>query len=223
MHNAAPESDMSPSGRIRLAALGALALLATACISVDIGKDTAQQAQFRIVDSAATPAAAARSSGRDLVVAPQPSSSVDDSFSLAFSRQPNQRAAYQFATWSDRPSNRLAQLLVDRLGARRSFASVTLAGRGVAGDVQLNLSVNDFYHDASATPGAARVEIAAELIDRSSRRLIARQTFSASAPVSAANAAAAAAALGVASTKVLDDLVAWIEARTAPSTLARTN
>lgn len=214
---------MNPLGRLRLVTLAALALLATACVSVDIGKDTAQQAQFRIVDGAATPVPATRSSGRDLVVAPQPSSSVDDSFSLAFSRQPNQRAAYQFATWSDRPSNRLAQLLVDRLAARRSFASVTLAGRGIAGDVQLNLSVNDFYHDAAATPGAARIEVAAELVDRGSRRLIARQTFSASAPVNPANAAAAAAALGVASTKVLDDLVAWIEAKAAPSTLASVN
>jgi len=206
--------------RIRFAALGALALLTTACISVDVGKDTAQQAQFRIVDGGATPVAATRSSGRDLIVAAQPSSSVDDSFSLAFSRQLNQRAAYQFATWNDRPSNRLAQLVVDRLAARRSFASVALAGRGIGGDVQLNLSVNDFYHDAAATPGTARVEVAAELVDRSTRKLIARQTFAASAPVNPANAAAAAAALGLASTKVLDDLVAWTEAKAAPAALA---
>lgn len=214
---------MSLPARIRFAMLSTLALLATACISVDIGKDTAQQTQFRIVDGAAAAPAATRSSGRDLIVAAQPSSSLDDSFSLAFSRQPNQRAAYQFATWNDRPSSRLAQLLVDRLAARRSFASVALAGRGTAGDLQLNLSVNDFYHDVAATPGSARVEISAELIDRNSRKLVARQTFSASAPVDPANAAAAAAALGVASTRVLDELVGWLEAKAAPSTLARAN
>lgn len=211
---------MSLHLRIRLLMLAALALMTAACISVDIGKDTAQQSQFRIVDGAALPVAVARSNGRELVVAPQPSSSVDDSFSLAFSRQPGQRAAYQFASWSDRPSSRLAQLLVDRLAARRSFGSVALAGRGVAGDLLLNLSVSDFFHDATASPGTARVTIDVELIDRGARKLIARQSFAASAPVSAANSAAAAAALGAASTKVLDDVVAWVESKAAPAALA---
>ena len=211
---------MSPHQRNRLLMLAAIALTTAACISVDVGKDTAQQSQFRIVDSAAPAAAVARSNGRELVVAPQPSSSVDDSFSLAFSRKPEQRAAYQFASWSDRPSNRLAQLLVDRLAARRSFGSVALAGRGVAGELLLNLSVSDFFHDATASPGTARVTIDVELLDRGARKLIARQDFAASAPVSAANSAAAAAALGVASTKVLDDVVAWVESKAAPAALA---
>jgi cholesterol transport system auxiliary component len=205
--------------RLHLTALAACAVLAAGCISVDIGKDTAQQAQFRIVDGGAT-TPAARTNGRELVIAPQPSAAVDDSFALAFSRAPNQRAAYQFATWSDRPSSRLAQLLVDRLAARRSFASVALIGRGVAGDLQLNLAVNDFYHDAASSPGAARVEVSAELIDRAARKLLARRTFVATAPVTQANAAAAAAALSDASRQVLDQLVDWVEASSAPSSSA---
>jgi len=199
------------SALLRLMAPTALVALLAGCISVDIGKDTAQQAQFRIVDgSAMTPAA--RSSSRELVVAPQPSAAVDDSFALAFSRAADQRAAYQFATWSDRPSSRLAQLLVDRLEARRAFASVALIGRGVAGDLQLNLTVNDFFHDAAASPGTARVEVSAELIDRTSRKLLARRSFSSTAPVAQANAAGAAAALSAASRAVLDQIVPWIEA-----------
>lgn len=204
---------------LRLTALATCATLAAGCISVDIGKDTAQQAQFRIVDGAAT-TPAARTNGRELVVAPQPSAAIDDSFSLAFSRAPNQRAAYQFATWSDRPSSRLAQLLVERLAARRSFASVSLIGRGVVGELQLNLAVNDFYHDAASSPGAARVEVSAELIDRTTRKLVARKTFVASAPVAQANAASAAAALSDASRQVLDQIVDWAEASSAPASLA---
>lgn len=197
-------------------ALAAVALLAAGCISVDVGKDAATPlAQFRILDTGATPPPAAQPNGRQLVIAPQASPSIDDSFALAYSRAPNQRAAYQFATWSDRPSNRLSQLLVDRLSARRAFASVTLAGRGVAGDLQLNLSVDDFVHDAATSPGTARVEVTAEMIDRGTRRLIARQSFSATAPVADANSAGAAAALSAASSGVLDQLVAWAEANTA--------
>jgi ABC-type uncharacterized transport system auxiliary subunit len=200
--------------------LAALSVLAAGCISVEVGKDTQQQAQFRVVDGNAAQSPAPRSNGRDLIVSALPGVSVDDSFALAFSRQPSQRAAYQFATWSDRPSSRLAQLLVDRLAARRTFGSVALAGRGVAGDLLLNLTVNDFFHDASASPGTARVDVAAELIDRNSRKLLARQSFAATAPVEQANAAAAAAGLSVATTKVLDELAAWVEAKSVPSTLA---
>lgn len=209
--------------RLPLLALAAVGLLAAGCISLDIGKDTQQQAQFRIVDGGTAPTAASRSNGRDLIVSPQPAASVDDSFAMTYSRAPNQRAAYQFATWSDRPSSQLAQLLVDRLAARRAFGSVSLAGRGVAADLQLNVSVSDFYHDAATSPGTARVEVGAELIDRSTRKLIARQTFAAVAPVAHANSAAAAAALSTASTKVLDDLVVWVEAKSAPATLASTH
>lgn len=200
-------------------ALGVWLALSGGCISVDIGKDTAQQAQFRLVDGS-TISPAARPIGRELVVAPQPSAAIDDSFALAYSRVPNQRAAYQFASWSDRPSSRLAQLLVDRLAARRAFASVALIGRGVTGDLQLNLTVNDFYHDAAESPGTARVEVLAELIDRTARRLLARKTFVATAPVTQANAAAAAAALSAASRQVLDQLVDWVEASSAPSSVA---
>lgn len=201
---------------------GIVASLASGCISVDVGKDTPLQTQFRIADVGAATAPASRSNGRDLVVLPQPSASVDDSFALAYSRLPDQRAAYQFASWSDRPSSRLAQLLVDRLAARRTFGSVTLAGRGIAGDLQLNLTVNDFFHDASSSPGSARVDVTAELVDRVTRKLIARQNFSATAPVAQANAAGAAAAMSSASTRVLDELAGWVEAKAAPSTLATT-
>ena len=206
---------------LALVAVAAVGLAASGCISVDVGKDTQQQAQFRIVDGGTAPTPAARSNGRDLLVSPQPAASVDDSYALTYSRLANQRAAYQFATWSDRPSSRLAQLLVDRLAARRAFASVTLAGRGVAGDLLLNISVNDFFHDASSSPGTARVEVTAELIDRNARKLVARQAFAATALVAEANSAAAAASLSVASTKVLDELTVWVEAKAAPATLAR--
>ena len=69
-------------------------------------------------------------------------------------------------------------------------------------------------------PGTARVEVSAELIDRGTRKLIARQTFSATAPVAQANSAAAAAALSGPVASVLDQLTAWVEAKAAPATLA---
>ena len=187
-------------------------VLAAGCVTVDVGKDAGKSWRSSASSTPVRPVTC-RAAQRSATGHCAPGSpSIDDSFALAYSRAPNQRAAYQFATWSDRPSNRLSQLLVDRLSARRTFASVTLAGRGVAGDLQLNLSVDDFLHDAATSPGTARVEVTAEMIDRGTRRLVARQSFSATAPVAEANSAGAAAALSAASSRVLDQLAAWAEA-----------
>jgi len=196
------------------------ALLVAGCVSLKVGSDASPQAQFRVNDTAPAPAPAARSNGRDLVIAPQPATSLDDSFSLTFSRVAGQRAAYQFATWSERPSSRLAQMLVDRLSARRAFNSVALAGRGVGGDLLLNLAVVDFYHDASASAGSVRVQVTAELIDRATRKLVARRSFAASAPVAQANAAGAAAAFSEAASRVVTDMAAWLETAAAPAAVA---
>lgn len=204
---------------LRILAVAAAALLA-GCVSLKVGSDTAPLAQYRVVDTAAAPAPAARSNGRDLVIAAQLAPSLDDSFAMTFSRAPGQRAAYQFATWSERPSARLAQLLVDRLSARRAFNSVALAGRGVAGDLLLNVAVSDFYHDAAQAAGSVRVAVSAELIDRNTRRLLARRTFEASAPVAQANAASAAAAFSDASSRVVSDIAAWLETAAAPAGMA---
>lgn len=206
-------------GRLLLVAF-LLPAVVSGCVSLTVGKDTPAQMQFRITDQGAAPAPAARPIGRELVIAPQPGASIDDSYALAYSRTPQQRAGYQFASWSDRPSTRLSQLLVDRLAARNAFVSVALVGRGVAGNLQLNVAVNDFFHDASSDPGTARVEVNAELIDRLTRRLLGRKTFTATAPVARADSAAAAAALSNASSTVLDQMVAWVEATAAPAALA---
>src|SRR4030095_13271258 len=56
------------------------------------------------------------------------------------------------------------------------------AADGVVGEMQLNLLVTDFYHDASSSPGPARVDVSAELVDRASRKLIARSRFTAPSP-----------------------------------------
>lgn len=196
-------------------ALAASALLA-ACISLDVGgPGTDATLQYRINDRAAAGQKPAAPAKHRLLVAPITGGSVDDSLSLAFARSAQGRAAYQFATWSDRPSQQLALLLIDRLGARSSFESVSLLGSGVGGDLQLNLAVVDFYHDARTTPGNAEVRITVELVDRWGREQVGRRTFGAVAPAATANAAGAATALSVATATVLDQLVEWLETTAA--------
>jgi len=62
-----------------------------------------------------------------------------------------------------------------------------------------------------------------ELVDRTSRTLVARRRFAAAAPVAEENARSAVEALSRALTSVLDEVVPWLEASAAklPATTAR--
>jgi ABC-type uncharacterized transport system auxiliary subunit len=198
----------------------AAAVLASACVSVDVGTEGRLQSQYRLDDLGTAPARRPAPIPRALLVSPVATGAAGESFALMFSKEPAQRSSYQFASWTDRPSARFAQLVVERLAAREAFESVALLGSGVGGDLLLNIAVADMFHDATTTPGNGTVEVRAELVERTTRRLVGRRTFKASVALDGeANAARAAAALTRATAQVLDELLPWVEqaAERAPS------
>lgn len=186
------------------------AALAAACISVDVGVegDGKVQTQYLLADLGPQPERRPEPIARRLLVTPVPSA-IGETFSIAYSRAAQQRAFYQFASWTDRPSTRIVRLLVDRIEVRGMFNSVALLGNSVGGDLLLNVAVVDVIHDV--TTGTGRIELQAELIERRGRRLVARQRFSASAPVAQENATSAVDALSRALTTIFDELVPWLE------------
>lgn len=213
---------MNSASRRAALAIVCSALLLAGCISVGIGNDEAGgQAQYRLEDLGAPPTRAERSVPRSLVIASMPSVGVGDTFSLAYSRAPQQRALYQYATWADRPSSRIVQLLVRRIDERGAFGTVAQLGHGVSGDLTLNVTVDELVHDTVAARG--RIHLTAELVDRATRTLVARRRFTAEAPVAQENARGAVEAMSRALTTVLDELLPWLEAAAAklPPTAAR--
>ena len=94
-------------------------------------------------------------------------------------------------------------------------------GSGVGGDLALNITVDELVHDTVAARG--RLQLTAELVDRTNRTLIARRHFAATAPVAQENARGAVEALSRALTNVLDELVPWLEASAEklPATASR--
>ncbi len=66
---------------------------------------------------------------------------------MAYTKAAQQRQYYQFASWTDRPSSRVVQLLTERLEARAMFESVSRLGGGIGGGLILNIGVNEFVHD----------------------------------------------------------------------------
>jgi len=213
---------MKPATRRSALLAGCSALLLAGCISVDVGNNDGNvRAQFRLEDLAPPTVPAGKTVARSLVVVSMPSLGIGDTFAMVYSRAPQQRALYQNASWADRPSNRVVQLLIRRIDARAAFASVVELGSGVGGDLALNVTVDELLHDTAAARG--RLELTVELVDRTTRSLIARRRFTATAPVAQENARGAVEALSLALTSVLDELVPWLEASAAklPATASR--
>ncbi len=131
---------------------------------------------------------------------------------LVYSRAAGTRAYYQYALWTEAPPKQLQALLRQRLLASGLYAGVVPLASGVRGDFQLNFRLLDFFHDATTTPGLARIRLEAELVERGGARLIAQRAFAAQAPLASEDAASAAVALGQASGLVLDQLVVWLSA-----------
>jgi ABC-type uncharacterized transport system auxiliary subunit len=170
------------------------------------------QTYYRFDDGTPTPARRAQPLAHALVVAPISSNAVGNAYGMLYSRSSGERAYYQYNEWTDRPTLRVAQLLLERIEARQAFTSVARLGSGVSGEVLVNVVVDDVVHDLSGGgAGIGRVSVIVEVVDRRQRRILGRRTFAESAPAQAADAAAAAAAINRAVTTFLDKASTWIE------------
>lgn len=138
------------------------------------------------------------------------SSSFDDRNDLVYSQQPNTRGHYRYAQWSALPDVRLNQLLFNRLLHDHLYCTTIDARSNADADQNLDTELLEFYHDAEQNPGQAIVRIRAELYDNHNHRLLARKTFTASAPLSQYNAAGAANAFNLATGHLLDDITDWM-------------
>jgi cholesterol transport system auxiliary component len=186
----------------------AVLLMLSACMTV-----REQPAVYYVLrDGASPPASPARAPGASLglLVAPTEVESFYDTVSIAFSRAPGTRGYYQYAFWTERPGQAFARLLAARLEAAGAFSSVALSTSGVDGDLVLNTTLTELYHDAAGVPGMARVRVTAELVDRRSRRLLARRTFDQTAPAASHDAPGAVAGFQQAIAALLDDLSRWV-------------
>ncbi len=194
---------------IRLVAAAAVASLIGGCISVGLGGEGTALAQYRLEDMSPKMQARATPVDRRLLITTLPSETIGDTYSMAYTRAAQQRQYYQFASWTDRPSARIVQLLIERIETRGVFESVSRLGGGIGGGMVLNIGVNEFVHDIRSS--TVRIEVTAELIERRGRDLVERKRFTTSAPVAEESAPAAVTAWSRALTSLLDELVPWLE------------
>jgi cholesterol transport system auxiliary component len=193
----------------RVAVAGALVSALAGCLA--LGSQEPQR--YYVLDAPATKAAPGRTArAATLLVTPTTASTFYDIQDIAYSRGPGARAYYQYHSWTDRPGRRVTELLVTRLERDGSFKAVAALIAGVHGNYVLNTHLTEFYHDAAAAPGSARVALTAELVDPVRRVLLARRTFDRSAPAATYDAPGAVPAFNQAVAALLDDVSAWVDA-----------
>lgn len=214
----ASRSALAPAARNawRRALAAVMACTLAGCVSVGIGNEPVAHQQLRLVDGSAA-AVMPRTTPLvpTLLVQPQPADAVADTLAIAYSREPQNFAFYQHASWTERPVRRVTRLLQERLQARVVAAAVGQTGDPLASDWLLALRVDTLHHDAATSPGQAQVRIVAELFDRRTRQRVAQRSFAAMAPLASVGAAAAAAAMSQALGSVFDELVPWLESALA--------
>ncbi|MGE3603488.1 MAG: ABC-type transport auxiliary lipoprotein family protein [Lautropia sp.] len=153
---------------------------------------------------------------RALVVGPLQTNALYGGTGIVYGRDPGIRSTYQYAVWTEAPARRLIELIDARLNARdpvlRRFATVTTESSGVKADWLLGVRVLEFYHDTTGDPDRAVVEVDAELVDWRSKSLLDRRRFRVERPLSTEDVDGAVAALGTATSTLLDRLTAWLDA-----------
>jgi len=193
----------------RIAIAGMLVTALAGCLS--LGSQEPQR--YYVLDAPAAKAAPARTArAATLLVTPTTVSTFYDFQDIAYSRAPGARAYYLYHSWTERPGRRVTELLVARLARDGSFKAVAAVVAGVHGNYVLNTHLMEFYHDAAAAPGSARVALTVELVDPVRRVLLARRSFDRSAPALTYDAPGAVPAFNQAVTAILDDVSAWVDA-----------
>ncbi len=129
---------------------------------------------------------------------------------IVYSREEGERAYYQFAFWGEIPSKRFAYLVQRELEEMLSFSSVSQAMDNVAADLQLNLDLIDFYHDASSRPGAAVMLLNAQLSDLKTRQILATRYFERKQELESYDVDGAVKAFNLEVNEIIDELVTWL-------------
>ncbi len=178
---------------------------------------------YELRDLAAQPPAAPQTRrdrpGRVLLVAVHPSSALYESSGIVYSRGDAGHSYYQYASWTERPSRRIALLAQRRLAGsaaagRLALADAAMDTSGVRGDWLLGLRLLELRHDTATVPHSAAIVVEADLLDWNERRMLDRTVFGATESLSSEDAAGAVAALNRGLTAVLDRIEAWVAGHT---------
>ncbi len=169
-----------------------------------------------VVAPAAPAASTAAPIDATLLVLPTVAASFYATQEMAYSKTEGTRAYYQFSSWTEPPDTAVTRALIARIDAGHVFRTVALAGNGMRGSLVLSTQLLEIYHDASSSPGTAKIVVAAELREPAKRTMVARRTFNVAVPATSFDAAGAAQGFRAGLGQLGDEMTAWL-ATVAPA------
>jgi cholesterol transport system auxiliary component len=193
---------------MRLAVVLILACLVAGCFS----PGSRQPQRFYVLDDSKKDFETKSPRASVLLIAPTTAAGFYDTQSVAYSRAPGTRAYYHYHSWTELPARRIGELLAARLEKGAGFRMVASLTSQVRGELVLSTHLDELYHDAASQPGMARIAFTAELTDPLKRVVVARKSFTASAPAASFDAPGAVQGFNQALATLLDEVSAWVDA-----------
>ena len=196
-------------------ALVVVVVAAAAWLAGCAGSGPHEPFRYFVLDAPATAASApaapaAAPIDATLLVLPTVAASFYATQEMAYSKTEGTRAYYQYSSWTEPPDTAVTRALVARIDAARVFRAVALAGNGMRGSLVLSTQLLEIYHDASSSPGMARIVVAAELRDPAKRAMVARRTFDVAVPATSFDAAGAVQGFRAGLGRLGDEMTAWL-------------
>jgi cholesterol transport system auxiliary component len=124
----------------------------------------------------------APASAPTLVVNPPHAAAGFDSRHMVYVRVAHQVEYFAHNEWVDTPARMLAPLLVAALERRAAFHAVVLTPSASAGDLSLDTQILRLQHDFGVTPSSVRFTLRADLVERTTRRVLGSREFDVSVP-----------------------------------------
>ncbi len=139
------------------------------------------------------------------------SSGFIDSRRIVFSKRNGQVGYYQLSSWTETPAREFGDALLLALEESGMFQSVTRSTSGAIADYQLNGELLDCSHNLKTEEHNIELSLRVEILEMSSRNIIASRVFSIKTPVGADQVSAVVHGFSLASSQLLQEVVNWID------------
>lgn len=134
-----------------------------------------------------------------------------DSQRILYSKDGATLPAYQYALWSEPPTERITALLLRAFEARHVVEQVAAGSLFVKADYLLRPEIIQLMHRSEPEPGVAVVSLRAQLMRFSTRTVVATNVFNRQVELQSFDAPGAVHAISIATTEIIRDVVSWSE------------
>lgn len=100
-----------------------------------------------------------------------------DTAQMAYMRRSHELEYFTKSRWADTPARMLAPLLVQALDQSGGFRAVVQAPGGVSAGLRIEVEIVQLLQDFEARPSRVRLTLRAQLIEVTSRRVVANREF----------------------------------------------